>query len=177
MKWKCASLALAGSCEFLPRRRLAESLVLLLGSTWMLILVAGVAAAEPDKSAYHLFNPTPRELMREMSTDRPDKTESPYTVDAGHFQIEMDVFNHSYDRHNPERQDIRVESLSIAPINLKAGLCNRVDLQLVVESYTSVRVNDRETPLKSRHQGFGDITPRLKVNLWGNDGIRSSNSA
>ena len=26
-----------------------------------------------DKSGYHLFNPTPREYMREMSTDRPDK--------------------------------------------------------------------------------------------------------
>lgn len=127
-------------------------------------------ALAADKGGYHLFNPTPRELMREMSTDRPDKTESPYTVDAGHFQIEMDVLNYSYDRHNPERRNIRVESVSIAPINLKAGLCNNVDLQLVVESYTSVRIKDRETPSRARHQGFGDITPRLKVNLWGNDG-------
>jgi hypothetical protein len=127
-------------------------------------------AAAADKDGYHLFNPTPREQMREMSTDRPDKTESPYTVDAGHFQIEMDVLNYSHDRHNPQRQNIRVESVSIAPINLKAGLCNNVDLQLVVESYTSVRVKDRETPSRTRHQGFGDITPRLKVNLWGNDG-------
>jgi hypothetical protein len=48
---------------------------------------AAVAATGPaDKSAFSLFNPTPRELMREMSTDRPDTTESPYTVDAGHFQ-------------------------------------------------------------------------------------------
>ena len=38
--------------------------------------------------------------MREMSTDRPDKTESPYTVDAGHFQVEMDVLTYSYDRNN-----------------------------------------------------------------------------
>lgn len=123
-----------------------------------------------DKGGYHLFNPTPRDQMREMSTDRPDKTESPYTLDAGHFQIEMDVLNYSYDRHNPERRDIRIESVSIAPINLKAGLYNNVDLQLVVESYTSVRVKDRETPSRTRQQGFGDITPRLKVNLWGNDG-------
>jgi len=45
----------------------------------------------PDKSSFHFFNPTPRSLMRELSTDRPDKTESAYTVDAGHFQIESDL--------------------------------------------------------------------------------------
>ena len=55
----------------------------------------GVAAQEtnsvpPDKSGYNLFNPTPDEYMREMSPDRPDKTDSPFTVDAGHFQLEMD---------------------------------------------------------------------------------------
>ena len=65
--------------------------------TWLVPVVV-VQAAEgdapaPDKSHYHLFNPTPRELMREFNTDRPDKTESPYTVDAGHFQFEMDVLN------------------------------------------------------------------------------------
>ena len=43
-----------------------------------------------DKSIYTLFHPTPREWMREMSTDRPDQTESPNTVDAGHFQVELD---------------------------------------------------------------------------------------
>ena len=56
------------------------------------------AAASPDKSTYNLFNPTPRELMREMSTDRPDQTESPYTVDAGHFQMEMDFVKATFDR-------------------------------------------------------------------------------
>lgn len=44
-----------------------------------------------DKRQFTLFNPTPDKLMREMSTDRPDTTESPYTVDAGHFQFELDL--------------------------------------------------------------------------------------
>src|SRR5215207_10777024 len=83
-------------------------------------------AGEPaDKSHYHLFKPTPRELMREMSTDRPDKTESAYTVDAGHFQFEMDVLNYAYDRNNGLPDDTTIESVAIAPINLKLGLCNR----------------------------------------------------
>jgi hypothetical protein len=42
-----------------------------------------------DKSGYTLFRPTPEALLRELTSDRPDKTESPITVDAGHFQLEM----------------------------------------------------------------------------------------
>lgn len=34
-----------------------------------------------DKSQFSLFNPTPRELWRDLSADRPDFTESPITVD------------------------------------------------------------------------------------------------
>src|SRR5436190_24017419 len=97
------------------------------------------ASASPDKSNYTLFNPTPRDRMREMITDRPDKTESAFTVDAGHFQVEADILNYAYDRHNPERTDTRVETVSIAPMNLKVGLCNNVELQLVIETYTSIR--------------------------------------
>ena len=58
----------------------------------------GVAqAAPPDKSGFQLFNRVPDSLLRELSPDRPDKTESPYTVDAGHFQIEMDFANYTFD--------------------------------------------------------------------------------
>jgi len=131
---------------------------------------AADAPTSPDKSGYNLFNPTPRALMREMSTDRPDKTESAYTVDAGHFQIEMDVFSYSYDRYNSERRDVSAESLSIAPVNLKAGLFNNVDLQLVLETYSSVRVHDRDAGTVEKQRGFGDVITRLKFNLWGNDG-------
>jgi hypothetical protein len=108
--------------------------------------------------------------MRELSTDRPDRTESAYTVDAGHFQLEMDVLNYSYDRYNSEPGDVRVETVSIAPMNLKLGLLNRVDLQLVLEPYTSVRTHDRTAGTVQNNRGFGDLTTRLKINLWGNDG-------
>jgi hypothetical protein len=141
------------------------------------LLIMGMVSAEAfaeDKSQYHLFNPTPRNLMREMSTDRPDKTESAYTVDAGHFQLEMDVLSYSYDRDNGLPGDTRVESLSIAPMNLKVGLWNRADLQMVVETYTSVRTHVRATGQVERQRGFGDITLRLKANMWGNDEGRTA---
>jgi hypothetical protein len=67
-------------------------LALVLAAFSCLLETAEVSAAEdavkplPDKGGYNLFNPAPRELMRELTPDRPDKTESPYAVDAGHIQ-------------------------------------------------------------------------------------------
>ena len=141
--------------------------------TWLVPVVVVQAAdgdvSAPDKSHYHLFNPTPRELMREFSTDRPDKTESPYTVDGGHFQFEMDVLNYSFDRFNGLPNNTRVESVAIAPVNLKVGLCDNVDFQLVLQTYNSVRTRDTVTGV-TRQRGFGDVISRLKINLWGNNG-------
>ncbi|MBI5775686.1 MAG: transporter [Verrucomicrobia bacterium] len=137
-----------------------------------LLATVGVArAAEPaaDKSRCHLFNLTPRELMRELSTDRPDKTESPFTVDAGHFQIEMDLVHYSYDKHNPARDGTIVRTWSIAPMNLKVGLLNNVDLQLVLQPHGYGHTSDPAAGV-SKQRGFGDMVARLKWNLWGNDG-------
>jgi len=134
-------------------------------------LAGAVLAAEAaDKSGYTLANPTPRELMRELSTDRPDQTESPYTVDAGHFQIEMDFLGYTRDHDTADGADIEVREWSVAPVNLKVGLTNRIDLQLMVDPYVRVRDEDRVAGTVSRASGFGDVTTRLKFNLWGNDG-------
>ena len=134
-------------------------------------IVSSVSANEatepqPDKSQYTIWNPTPRELMREMSTDRPDKTESAYTVDAGHFQIEADVLSFSEDGHNDSNE--RVEGWSFFNSNLKVGLCNNSDLQIVVPTYSSVRT--RAAGTTERNSGIGDLVTRLKINFWGNDG-------
>ena len=133
--------------------------------------VPGVLAAEPpDKSSYHLFNPVPREMMRELSTDRPDKTESAYTVDAGHFQLEADLVNYSYDAHNTARDHTISESLGIASFNFKVGLLNNWDVQFVVPTYNVARVRDRRAGARDTERGFGDFILRSKVNVWGNDG-------
>lgn len=122
----------------------------------------------PDKSAYTLVNPTPRELLRDMSTDRPDTTESPYTVDAGRFQVELSFADFTYDRHSDDAQTVR--SIAIAPVLLKAGLLHNVDIQLGIDPYTHERSTDRATDSTDTTEGFGDTVVRLKVNLWGNDG-------
>ncbi len=104
-----------------------------------------------------------------MSTDRPDKTESPFTVDAGHFQIEMDLINATHDRDTRDGADTRTDSFSVATSNLKAGLLNNVDFQLILQPFTRERVSDHIAATTTSQSGFGDITTRLKINLWGND--------
>lgn len=128
------------------------------------------AGTQPDKSGFNLFRPTPDALLREMATDRPDKTESAYTVDAGHYQVEMDILAYTYDRSDDET----VKILNVAPINLKVGVLNNVDLQIIVESYNIQRTKDRAAGTSSRISGFGDLLLRSKINLWGNDGGRSA---
>jgi len=130
----------------------------------LLLFAAPVEADE--REAYNLFNPVPADKMREWVTDRPDKTESAYTVDAGHFSHETDLINVSFDSEGGERTD----SYLIAAPNLKAGLTDRIDLQVVVESFNYVKERSRNEGTRSKQSGFGDILTRLKVNVWGNDG-------
>ncbi|BAU15823.1 hypothetical protein LEP3755_63880 (plasmid) [Leptolyngbya sp. NIES-3755] len=48
-----------------------------------------------DKSQYNLLNPTPRRLWRSFNPSRPSKTDTPFTVDAGAFQIESDLVTYT----------------------------------------------------------------------------------
>ena len=143
-----------------------------MAALFALAVGVGLPAVESraDKSVFTLFQPTPRGQLRELSTDRPDQTESPYTVDAGHFQIELDFVHHGLHHDTSDGGSVRTKDWSVAPMNLKLGLTNRVDLQLMIDPYVSSRVEDRVAGSVERASGFGDITIRLKVNFWGNDG-------
>jgi len=133
--------------------------------------IAHLCADEsPDKSRYSLFRPAPDALLREMATDRPDKTESAYTLDAGHYQIEMDLLSYNYDHSREGGEDLTLEAWAIAPVNLKVGVLNNVDLQIIAGTRNIQRVTDRDTNDTKRVSGFGDLLLRCKTNLWGNDG-------
>lgn len=130
----------------------------------MALLAAATAMSAQDVAP---ARPTDR---RELSTDRPDKTESPYTVDAGRFQIELDVATYTRDRD----AGVRTETVSVAPINLKLGLDRATDLQVIVEPYLRRTITDRPLGARETTDGFGDVTVRLKRNLWGDDGGRTA---
>ncbi|MDC0267843.1 transporter [bacterium] len=129
---------------------------------------------EPTKSHYHLFNPTPSHLMRDFSTDRPDLTESPMTLDAGHFQLELDGINTTFDHDTEGGENLSSRSTTYGGVNFKIGLLNHVDLQTTFEIQKIEIIKDRIRGIKSRSKGSGDLSSRLKINLWGNDGGRSA---
>ena len=104
--------------------------------------------------------------LRDLTTDRPDKTEAAQTVDAGHIQLEMDLATWTSDRAG----GVRTDTLSLAPFNLKYGIGRSTDVQLVIEPYLVRTETDRATTARRRVAGFGDMTLRVKHNLWGNDG-------
>jgi hypothetical protein len=166
----------ARSCHGLPWLAILAGIILApVGRGDAALSATGPAAGPPaDKSQYHLFRPTPSALLREMSTDRPDKTESAYTVDAGHFQAEMDLVTFTSDHDRSNGGDVRVNSFAVAPVNLKVGLLDDLDLQLVLETWNWVKTEDRTSRTTIHQSGFGDIIPRLKFNLWGNNGGRTA---
>jgi hypothetical protein len=128
----------------------------------------GAEAAAPDKWRYTFFNPTPPELMREFQTDRPDLTEGPFTVDAGHWQFEMDVALYALDRRSTDSGQKQFQSLVLLDPTVKMGVLNNVDLELIATPIEWQRGERRGAP-NNEDWGTGDTLLRAKWNLWGND--------
>jgi hypothetical protein len=99
------------------------------------------------------------EELRPLRTDRPDTTESPYTVDKGHVQLELEVASYLRDRAD--------EEWGLGLANLKFGVSDSADVQLLFDTW--IREESEE--------GFGDVGVRLKFNFWGNDGGKTAFAA
>ncbi len=121
---------------------------------------------KPIKQRYTLFHPTPKDSLREMDPDRPNITESPYTVDAGHVQYEADFLRYEY----KTTQESREHALLYNYFNIKLGLTNSLAVQLLVQTYAHQNTEQLDTHEKTSDAGFGDLTLRLKKNFLGDDG-------
>ena len=135
--------------------------------------LTGAESENIDKWRYNLFHPTPTDQMRDMSTDRPDQTESAHTVDAGRFQVEMDLVSAVFDRDRSGGGDVQTRGWGTS-LNLKAGLLNNVDIQFVLDPYVTVRQKDLQTDATDTTSGFGEFQTRVKINFWGNDGGKTA---
>ena len=122
-----------------------------------------------DKRRYSLFRPTPRKYMRPMVPDRPGITESPYSVDAGHFQYETDAVRLLTRREGTTYGHDWYVNHALA----KIGLSDRTDFQVGVDSYTDTRNYDNADPGQTQeYRGLGDVVLRLKHTLVGDDDSR-----
>lgn len=122
-------------------------------------------AQQESPRKYTLFNPVPKALMREMETDRPDVTESPFTVDAGHIQYETDLL-----RLKNENSDLtKTRTLLINQGNVKIGITGSTAVQIGFQTYGIQKETEKNSGQISTTQGFGDINFRIKQNITGND--------
>lgn len=138
---------------------------LLLGALLPTLAAAQDADSVTAKAHYNLFHPTPRNQMRELRPDRPGYSESPFTVDPGHVQIESDLFR----LVNKKEENHHERDFYFNHVLLKLGLTTRTDVQAELDSYSWEKEWDEQQE-PDKHQGFGDLTLRVKHNFLGEDG-------
>jgi len=130
-----------------------------------LLLAAAARGHGADKSGYSLANPVPAELLRDLNSDRPDVTEGPFTVDAGHAQLEMDFASYAHNRLG----GTSTSELSAGDFNLRMGVRSNFEAGIFIAPYMRDTAATAGEP-KETNSGFGDVTLRAKINFWGNDG-------
>jgi hypothetical protein len=106
----------------------------------------GQSAGQPDKSAYTLFDPVPDDQMRDFNTDRPPKANSPYTVDAGHFQYETDIVNAAFSQLSGT---VHTDTYLAPNPTFKLGLTNQIDLEVNAPAGIGVHTFDAATGTSS----------------------------
>ncbi len=105
--------------------------------------------------------------MRELTTDRPDNTESPFTVDAGHFQTETTLFGYTRSGRSPDGSVS--DSYEFGTTDVRVGLTNSAEMNLIWQPYGIVRTNAPDPGNSMLQSGIGGLEIRGKINLWGND--------
>lgn len=137
------------------------------GALFATVAVGPAGASDPSKSQYTLFNPTQDRLLRDLTTDRPDTTESPFTVDAGRIQVETNLLG--YTRSRPDVDGTVTSSYDFLVTNVRIGLTYRSEINVVFQPHGIVRTRPLDPLLATRSAGIGGVDIRGKINLWGND--------
>jgi len=128
----------------------------------------------PDKSQYTLFNPTPPNCLREFDPDRPDVTDSPFTVDAGHIQFESGLFSYSLSR--PDRQGVVTEEFDILDTNIRLGITNYAEIDLDVPPLDIEHTRFPNSRFDTWRSGPGRLELQAKFNFFGNDNFEKPGS-
>jgi len=109
-------------------------------------------------------SPTVAGKLRDLTTDRPDTTESPFTIDRGHLQIEMTIAGYGLSPRDPTGN--ATESFEFATTNFRVGLTPRLEFDFVLHPYGIVDPGRGQRT----SMGVGAVDLRAKYNIWGNDG-------
>jgi hypothetical protein len=138
-----------------------------------------------DKSHYTLFNPTPSDSLRVWRTDHAGVV--PYTIDAGHLEVDVTAVSYGHDDELVGfffvsgvglvelRQKLEIWRYGFTQI--KIGLLNNLDAEVMIEPYQTITATVQTPlfrPFRRTVSGFGDLSARMKLNVWGNDGGKTA---
>ena len=144
------------------------------------------AAADPPATAaagpppFTRVDRVPDDRQRAFNSDRPSVTTSPFTVDAGHAQLEASFGQYTRDRSETTGGD-GGEHVAVLPAEVRVGVTDRVEVDVMATPFllqhTPAGIAVRPTPTTPRvmtaaahNSGFGDVQLQAKLNLFGDDG-------
>lgn len=104
---------------------------------------------------------------RPMTTDRPDKTESAFTLAPSVFQFETTIYAITKDESDSTGEKIENRLESIGDFQIRAGVSENSEIQLLMPAYQFQR--EERNGSKSYASGAGDLTLRYRKNLMGNE--------
>lgn len=125
------------------------------------VLLVGAAPAFAQDMAR--LPPEPPAALRDLTTDRPDTTESPFTVDAGHVQIETTILAYSLGPRGDSGR--RGDRFDLGVTNIRIGLTPDVEVDLGFQPVAFVSDDGA-----GRRAGVGAVVVRAKYNIVGNAG-------
>jgi len=133
------------------------------------LLCSNTHAEEKTRTDYTLFHPVPDSEMRDFEADRPGKSESPISIDPGHFQFEIALISyHLINNDDRLATNSSIHQYDILPFNFKLGLLTNIDIELAFTPWIHQSNED------STNHGTGDTKLRVKYNFWGNEGAATA---
>jgi Putative MetA-pathway of phenol degradation len=121
----------------------------------------GTAEVSPPKQTrYNPSNPTPPDEMRTFVPDRPYVTDSPYTVDPGHWLLEAGLFEYTGDQ----------PTFAFGDMEIRFGVTSNAEAEALFTAYTYTHTRQMTGARLKQSSGFSDFTLRSKVNILGNNG-------
>lgn len=103
------------------------------------------------------------QTIRPLATDRPTRTDTPYTVPHGWLQFEADFVTHGEFTDD----SLTVTGTGVVPFNVKYGVTRRLDLEFVFVPWLRTRTD--VAGLVETDDGTGPAGLRGKFNLIGNN--------
>jgi hypothetical protein len=103
-----------------------------------------------------------------MTTERSSKTDSPYSLDAGRFQVESNIYGYVHNDDCIGGTCTQTKQHFVGgSTNFRLGLTDNMDMQLIADLYRDLTIESDGT--KQDKQGYGDTIVRLKINAIGNN--------